>query len=172
MSELTLTVVRLGLLALLWLFVFSIVGVLRGDLYGTRVLTRRKPSALPRSSGEPVAKASPNIKRPAAPKAPRGSGRHVPTALTVTAGSMAGTTVSLKATGILLGRNPECTLVLDDDFASGRHARIFRRDDKWFVEDLGSTNGTFLGANKLTAPVPVEVGSTLRIGKTIFELRK
>jgi pSer/pThr/pTyr-binding forkhead associated (FHA) protein len=171
MSELTLTVVRLGLLALLWIFVFSIVGVLRGDLYGTRVLARRKPSALPRSAGEPVAKPSPNVRR-AAPKPPRGSGRHIPTALTVTAGSMTGTTVSLKETGILLGRNPECTLVLDDDFASGRHARIFRRDGSWFVEDLGSTNGTFLGANKLTTPMPVEVGSTLRIGKTIFELRK
>jgi pSer/pThr/pTyr-binding forkhead associated (FHA) protein len=75
-------------------------------------------------------------------------------------------------TGVLLGRNPECTLILDDDFASGRHARIFRRDDGWFVEDLGSTNGTFLGSNKLTRPMLVEVGSTLRIGKTVFELRK
>ena len=85
---------------------------------------------------------------------------------------MTGTTVTLKPAGILLGRNPECTLVLDDDFASGRHARIFLSDDGWLVEDLGSTNGTFLGANRLTKPVPVEVGSTLRIGKTIFELRK
>ena len=171
MSELTLTVVRLGLLALLWLFVFSIVGVLRGDLYGTRVLTRRRPKPLARSAGEAV-KPSPSVTRAAVPKAPRGSGRHIPHALTVTAGSMTGTTVTLQATGILLGRNPECTLVLDDDFASGRHARIFRRDDRWFVEDLGSTNGTFLGASKLTKPMPVEVGSTVRIGKTIFELRK
>jgi len=81
-------------------------------------------------------------------------------------------TVPLKASGILLGRNPECTLVLDDDFASGRHARIYSRDGAWFVEDLASTNGTFLGRDKLTKPMPVEVGSTLRIGKTIFELRK
>ena len=80
--------------------------------------------------------------------------------------------MSLMDTGILLGRNPECTLVLDDDFASGRHARIFRRDAGWFVEDLGSTNGTFLGSSRLTEPMPIEVGSTLRIGKTIFELRK
>lgn len=170
MSELTLTVVRLGLLALLWIFVFSIMGVLRGDLYGTRVLPRRKPRPVVRSSGEPAAKPSPKVRR-SAPKVPR-PGRHVPSALTVTAGSMTGTTVSLKEAGILLGRNPECTLVLDDDFASGRHARIFRRDGKWFVEDLGSTNGTFLGTNRLSSPMPVEVGSTVRIGKTIFELRK
>ncbi|MEP7369462.1 MAG: FHA domain-containing protein [Dermatophilaceae bacterium] len=171
MSELTLTVVRLGLLVLLWIFVFSIVGVLRGDLYGTRVLARRRSKAPSRSAGEPVAKPAPRM-RPAAPKSSRASGRKVPTALTVTAGSMTGTSVSLTANGILLGRNPECTLVLDDDFASGRHARIFRRDGSWFVEDLGSTNGTFLGPNKLTEPHPVEVGSTVRIGKTVFELRK
>jgi hypothetical protein len=171
MSELTLTVVRLGLLALLWIFVFSVVGVLRGDLYGTRVLTHRKSKAPPRANREPVAKPSPAVK-PVTPRAARASARHTPKMLTVTEGSLAGTTLSLKETGVLLGRNPECTLVLDDDFASGRHARIFRRDGGWFVEDLGSTNGTFLGSSKLTEPMPVQVGSTLRIGKTIFELRK
>jgi hypothetical protein len=170
MSELTLTVIRLALLALLWIFVFSVVGVLRGDLYGTRVLTRGKAKVPRRPVREPAAKAAPASK-PAAPRATRAS-RRVPTSVTVTEGSLAGTTLSLMENGVLLGRNPECTLVLDDDFASGRHARIFRRDDGWFVEDLGSTNGTFLGSSRLTEPKPLEVGSTLRIGKTIFELRK
>lgn len=168
MSELTLTVVRLGLLALLWIFVFSVVGVLRGDLYGTRVLTRSKPS--PRPAREPVVKPSPAAV--VAPKPSRASGKRIPTTLAVTEGSLAGTTLTLMDSGVLLGRNPECTLVLDDDFASGRHARIFRRDGSWFVEDLGSTNGTYLGSSRLTGPTPVEVGTTLRIGKTIFELRK
>ena len=170
MSELTLTVIRLGLLALLWIFVFSVVGVLRGDLYGTRVLTHGKPKAQSRPSREPLDEA-PRAARPATRRPTRAS-RRTPTTLTVTEGSLAGTTVSLKETGVLLGRNPECTLVLDDDFASGRHARVFLRDAGWFVEDLGSTNGTFLGASKLTQPMPVQVGSTLRIGKTLFELRK
>jgi hypothetical protein len=178
MSELTLTVIRLGLVALLWIFVLSVVGVLRGDLYGTRVLTRRKPKSLPRQAREPATKPAKPAAKPAQPAGPdgrrarRSSGRRTPTTLAVTAGSLTGTTVSLKETGVLLGRNPECTLVLDDDFASGRHARIFRRDAGWFVEDLGSTNGTFLGSAMLTKPMPVEVGSTMRIGKTIFELRK
>ena len=171
MSELTLTVIRLGLLALLWIFVFSIVGVLRGDLYGTKVLTRGKPKPPPRPAREPVAKpAGPTA--PVTPKPSRASGKRLPTMLTVTEGSLTGTTLSLTETGVLLGRNPECTLILDDDFASGRHARIFRREGRWFVEDLGSTNGTFLGSTKLTQPMLVEVGSTLRIGKTVFELRK
>jgi pSer/pThr/pTyr-binding forkhead associated (FHA) protein len=171
MSELTLTVIRLGLLALLWIFVFSVVGVLRGDLYGTRVLTRGKTRPPRRPAREPVASPVP-AHRPQSPKLSRASSRRIPTTLTVTEGSLAGTTLSLMDSGVLLGRNPECTLVLDDDFASGRHARIFRRDGGWFVEDLGSTNGTFLESNRLTEPKPVEVGSTLRIGKTIFELRK
>jgi pSer/pThr/pTyr-binding forkhead associated (FHA) protein len=171
MSELTLTVIRLGLLALLWIFVFSVVGVLRGDLYGTRVLTRGKTGPPRRAAREPVAAAVP-ARRPDTPKATRASSRRIPTTLTVTEGSLAGTTLSLMDSGVLLGRNPECTLVLDDDFASGRHARIFRRDGGWFVEDLGSTNGTFLESSRLTEPKQVEVGSTLRIGKTIFELRK
>ena len=170
MSELTLTVIRLGLLVLLWIFVFSVVGVLRGDLYGTRVLTRGKPKA-PRPARQPVAEVSLPAGL-AARKPTRASGRRTPRSLTVTEGSLAGTTVPLKETGVLLGRNPECTLVLDDDFASGRHARIFLRDAGWFVEDLGSTNGTFLGTNKLTQPTPVQVGSILRIGKTVFELRR
>lgn len=170
MSELTLTVIRLALVALLWIFVFSVVGVLRGDLYGTRVLSRGKPKPKPRRAREPVPTPAP-VTKPVAPRASRASKR-IPTTLTVTEGSLAGTTLSLMESGVLLGRNPECTLVLDDDFASGRHARIFRRDGGWFVEDLGSTNGTYLGSSKLTTPRPVEVGSTLRIGKTIFELRK
>jgi pSer/pThr/pTyr-binding forkhead associated (FHA) protein len=170
MSELTLTVIRLGLLALLWIFVFSVVGVLRGDLYGTRVLTRGTPKLRPRRASEPVAK--PTATTAAITPKPSRAGKRTPTMLTVTEGSLAGTTLSLMEAGVLLGRNPECTLILDDDFASGRHARIFRRDAGWFVEDLGSTNGTFLGSSKLTQPMPLEVGSTLRIGKTIFELRK
>jgi len=171
MSELTLTVIRLGLLALLWIFVFGVVVVLRGDLYGTRVLTRVAPKPPPRPTREPVAKAA-QATGPITPKPSRAAGKRIPTMLTVTEGSLTGTTVSLMENGVLLGRNPECTLILDDDFASGRHARIFRREAGWFVEDLGSTNGTFLGSTKLTQPMPLEVGSILRIGKTIFELRK
>ncbi len=171
MSELTLTVIRIGFVALIWLFVFSVVGVLRGDLYGTRVLTRGQQKPARRAEREPVAKPS-QAKRSVTPSRARSSNKRTPTSLTVTEGTLAGTTVSLKETVVLLGRNPECTLVLDDDFASGRHARIFRRDAGWFVEDLGSTNGTYLGSSKLTQPMPVEVGSTLRIGKTVFELRR
>jgi pSer/pThr/pTyr-binding forkhead associated (FHA) protein len=90
----------------------------------------------------------------------------------VTQGALTGTSLPLREAGTVIGRNPECALVLDDDFASGRHARIYTRDGAWFVEDLGSTNGTFVGTQRLTEPVRVEAGSTLRIGKTVIELRR
>ncbi|HEV7148666.1 MAG TPA: FHA domain-containing protein [Pedococcus sp.] len=168
MSELTLTIIRLGLLVLLWIFVFSVVGVLRGDIYGTRVVSRtpRKPAPARRAAApasEPAAQPR------AAKRQPRSS---APRSLVVTQGPLTGTSLPLRESGTVIGRNPECALVLDDDFASGRHARIFHRDEAWFVEDLGSTNGTFLGSQRLTGPVRVEAGSTLRIGKTVIELRR
>ena len=186
MSELTLTIIRLGLLVLLWLFVFSVVGVLRGDIYGTRVVSRtaRKPapakrqlaapSAAPTPPAAPAAPAAParSPDRSPAPKTPRRQQSSAPRTLVVTQGVLTGTSLPLREAGTVIGRNPECALVLDDDFASGRHAKIFHRDGAWFVEDLGSTNGTFVGSERLTGPVRVEVGTTLRIGKTVIELRK
>jgi pSer/pThr/pTyr-binding forkhead associated (FHA) protein len=164
LSELTLTVMRLGLLVLLWVFVFAVVGVLRGDLYGTRVKRR---TAGP--SNEPV-------RRPVTPKTSRADRRSKgrgPTRLVVTAGPLSGTTLPLRPAGTLIGRSPECALVLDDDYASGRHARIFQDDGgTWKVEDLRSTNGTFLGATRLTEPRDVAVGSVLRIGQTVLELQR
>lgn len=180
MSELTLTLIRLGLLLLLWLLVFSIVGVLRSDLYGTRVSRRsqrqsnRAGRAAPVAQGGSAPQGSPAGRPPGqdgrAPVSSR-SARRVPTTLTVTQGSLAGSSLPLSQAGVLIGRNPDCTLVLEDDFASGRHARIFPRPEGWFLEDLGSTNGTFLGNSKLTRTEQVGVGSVLRIGRTVLELR-
>ncbi len=171
MSELTLTIIRLGLLVLLWIFVFSVVGVLRGDIYGTRIVSRTAKKAPDRRSApRPTVAPSPE---PSAPRAPRrGSGGGAPRNLVVTQGPLTGTTLPLRESGTIIGRNPECALVLDDDFASGRHARIYQQDGAWFVEDVGSTNGTFLGSERLTTPTRVEAGSSLRIGKTVIELRR
>ncbi|MGE9809227.1 FHA domain-containing protein FhaB/FipA [Janibacter sp. G1551] len=157
MSELTLTILRLAVLVLLWLFVFSVAGVLRGDMYGTRV--QRRPAA-------PTAR-SEGRDRPA-----RAARAKLPSQLVVTTGRMAGTTMRLKDSGTLIGRNPECALALDDDFASGRHARIYRDEAGWVLEDLDSTNGTFVGQQQIHGAVPVEAGTSIRIGQTVIELRK
>jgi pSer/pThr/pTyr-binding forkhead associated (FHA) protein len=185
MSELTLTLLRLGLLALLWIFIFSVVGVLRTDLYGTSVSRRSQRKALrdqekqQRRAAKEARSAGPVVAAPAPAPAKagrfgRGRSKGVPSVLVVTAGPLAGTSLPLRGQGILIGRNPECALVLDDDYASGRHCRIYQDPtgrEGWVVEDLGSTNGTFIGRDKLTSPQPVEVGTTLRIGKTVLEFR-
>jgi pSer/pThr/pTyr-binding forkhead associated (FHA) protein len=97
--------------------------------------------------------------------------RHGPSQLIVTEGSLAGTRIGLSGAPILIGRANDSTLVLDDDYASTRHARISQQDGMWIVEDLGSTNGTYLGAHKLAGPTPMEPGVPLRIGRTVLELR-
>lgn len=166
------TILRLGLLAALWVFVLVIVGVMRGDLYGTRVAPRpaarqARPVARANHGGAQTAPASDSGRRPRIFNRQQG-----PTTLVVTAGSLAGTRLPLREAGTLIGRSPECALVLDDDFVSGRHARIFHDGSQWMVEDLGSTNGTFLGQQRLTQPEPVPPGAVVRIGKTVVELQR
>lgn len=169
MSELTLTVMRLGFLAVLWLFVIVAVQVIRSDLFGTRVTQRgaRRPDARPQQRQAPQS-------RPSSSGRSRGrSGRGAPTKLVVSEGSLTGTTVALQGQTITLGRAHDSTIVLDDDYASSRHARIFPdRDGQWIVEDLGSTNGTYLDRARLTTPTPIPPGAPIRIGKTVIELRK
>lgn len=174
MSELTLTVMRLGFLAVLWLFVIVAVQVIRSDLFGTRVTQRgsRRDANRPQQAARQAA--PPQQRQQAAP--PSGGGRQrrgAPTKLVVSEGILTGTTVALQGQTITLGRAHDSTIVLDDDYASSRHARIYPdRDGQWIVEDLGSTNGTYLDRTRLTTPTPVPLGAPIRIGKTVIELRK
>ncbi|MFH8881854.1 FHA domain-containing protein [Streptomyces californicus] len=172
MSELTLTVMRLGFLAVLWLFVIVAVQVIRSDLFGTRVTQRgsRRGAAEARpQQGRQQQQAAPPQQR----QQPGRQRRGAPTKLVVSEGSLTGTTVALQGQTITLGRAHDSTIVLDDDYASSRHARIYPdRDGQWIVEDLGSTNGTYLERTRLTTPTPVPLGAPIRIGKTVIELRK
>ena len=173
MSELTLTVMRLGFLAVLWLFVIVAVQVIRSDLFGTRVPQRgaRREAARPQQAARQAA--PPQQRQQQAPAAGGRQRRGAPSKLVVSEGTLTGTTVALQGQTITLGRAHDSTIVLDDDYASSRHARIYPdRDGQWIVEDLGSTNGTYLDRNRLTTPTPVPLGAPIRIGKTVIELRK
>ncbi|MER5402332.1 FHA domain-containing protein [Streptomyces sp. NPDC048404] len=174
MSELTLTVMRLGFLAVLWLFVIVAVQVIRSDLFGTRVTQRgsRREAARPQQAARQAA--PPQQRQQQAPAAGGGRQRRgAPSKLVVSEGTLTGTTVALQGQTITLGRAHDSTIVLDDDYASSRHARIYPdRDGQWIVEDLGSTNGTYLDRSRLTTPTPVPLGAPIRIGKTVIELRK
>jgi hypothetical protein len=153
-SALALQLMRFGFLALLWLFVFVAIRVVRTDL---------RTAGQPRIATPPARKGRAQ-QRSAAPQ--RG-----PSQLIVTEGGLKGTRIGLTGAPVLIGRADDSTLVLTDDYASTRHARITLQDGMWIVEDLGSTNGTYLGQRKLDGPVPLEIGVPLRIGKTVLELR-
>lgn len=160
MPEFVLTVARLGFLVLLWIFVFTVVGVIRRDLFaGSRA---SRIVAAPRGVGPIV----PSGARPARVRRGRTARQ-----LIVTAGALAGTRITLGEAPITIGRAEDSTLVITDDYASARHARLVPRAGQWYVEDLGSTNGTYLDRGKVTAPTPVPLGVPIRIGRTSIELR-
>jgi pSer/pThr/pTyr-binding forkhead associated (FHA) protein len=157
MSELALTLLRLGFLALLWLFVFLIISALRRDL----VAPADTPIAPPTTSTN------------GATNRRRGSRRTKQTArrLVVVEGDMAGTILPLTSAAVTLGRATDCSLVLDDDYASSHHAKLYPYEDSWVVEDMGSTNGTWIDRTRITTPTVLGVGQPLHIGRTVLELR-
>ena len=145
MSELTLFLIRIAYLAILWIFVLSAISVIRSDMFGARV-----------------------------PEAARGAEarKGSPTHVLVVDGANKGERADLAQAPILIGRGSDAAIRLDDDYVSTRHARIAASGDQWFVEDLGSTNGTYVGSARITQPTTLSLGTQVRIGKTILELRK
>ena len=181
MSEVTVTLLRWGYLALLWVLVLSAISVLRRDLYGTRIVDRRRaaqaartraaqpvPAAtIPEPPGTPAPEAAAPVRQPR--RSPTSSG---PPRVVVPEGALRGTILPLGSSSVLVGRSPSCTLVLDDDYSSSRHARLFQQGEQWFVEDLGSTNGTFVGDHRGESPTPVPTGTPVRVGRSVLELQR
>lgn len=157
MSELLVLALKLAFLALLWVFILFTGAVIRSDLFGRRV-----PAHQVQSAAEQAPAAS-------APTRRRGGRRdaRLPTALRITKGKQAGLTMSL-GDSLKIGRSSDCQLILDDDYVSTRHARIFRGNDGYLVEDLGSTNGTYLNNERLGQARPFTPSDSLRIGRTLI----
>jgi len=166
MNPLTLDLIKLAFLAVLWLFVIAAVGVVRTDLFDQPASQRRQRRAA--RQGNRAAPPPPRPDRPVRAGRSRTSARE----LVVTGGNLAGTTITLADQQITIGRAGDATLVLTDDYASTRHARLFPQNGDWIVEDLGSTNGTYLDRQKVSAPTPIPIGVPIRIGKTVLELRR
>jgi hypothetical protein len=152
-AEIVLQIFRFGFLLLLWLFIFAAFRVVRADLFGGRA---GRVSAVP-------PRAAPAVGRKRGQKGFRN--------LVVTAGPLTGTKITLGDQPILIGRADDSTLVLTDDFASSRHARLTNRGGQWYVEDLGSTNGTYLDQQRVQGPLLINPGQPIRIGQTALELR-
>lgn len=164
MSELALTLARFTFLGLLWLFVIFALLALRKDLRGAS----ESPTGVTSSSG------SRSQRTPRARRSGRASRRSKVkgTRLVVTEGPLEGAEIPLEGAQITLGRAPDSTIVIDDDYASSRHARIYESEGAWVVEDLGSTNGTWIDRTRLTTPTVLPVGAPLRVGRTTLQIHK
>lgn len=174
MGELTLLLLRLGFLVLMWGFVFFIVYALRSDLFGQRA--RRLPEAAT-PAGSPAAAASrpadvAPATEPTAHRAPPAATGTTPARLVITSGPREGMEIDLPAEQLTIGRSNESGLVIRDDYTSTHHARLMLWNDEWVIQDLDSTNGTFVDGQRVTVPTPVPPGTPITIGTTTFELRR
>ncbi len=166
MSELTLLLLRFGFLFVLWVFVFAVVYALRSDLFGQR--PRRLPANAAQASPFPASPAPQVSSPPTAPHGHSGEARR----LVITSGPKAGLEMQLGTEPLTIGRSNESGLVIRDDYTSTHHARLMLWSDDWVIQDLDSTNGTFLDGTRVTLPTPVPLNTPVKIGTTSFELRR
>lgn len=148
MPPLVLTTLKWLFLALLYLFIARAVRVIYLDLVGPKVPRPRTPGSPKRR------RVAPRVVSVQEPEQP-------PKTFPLT-------------TELVIGREEgTCGVVLHKDtYVSQVHARLYSKDGTWFVEDLGSTNGTYLNRVKVTAPSPIAVGDEVRVGKTTIEVRR
>ncbi len=173
MSELVLLLLRIGFLLLMWFFVFGVVYSLRADLFGVRV---RKLPAEAAAGGAGVAPpaAPAAASKPASAKPTSTGPATIATAkrLVITSGPKAGLELPLGTEALTIGRSSESALVIRDDYTSSHHARLLLRGDVWAIQDLDSTNGTFVAGQRVTgSPVGLALGTPVKVGATTFELR-
>jgi pSer/pThr/pTyr-binding forkhead associated (FHA) protein len=155
-SEQLLNVFKVCLLIVLYLFFLRVLRAVWAEL--------KEPKAAVAASPAPAAPAP--APAPAAPaKEPARS--HL---VVVNPEEQRGRTYEL-LDELTVGRAAGCHIALDDRFVSQLHARMFRRDDQCFLEDLGSTNGTFLNDDKVTSPALIRKGDHVRIGNFVMELQ-
>ena len=166
MSELALTLARFTFLGLLWLFVIFALIALRRDMRGDTSSSAEAAASSARGARTPRTGRSARSGRTSRRSKVKG------TRLVVVEGPLTGTEVPLEGAQVTLGRAPDSTIVIDDDYASSRHARIYESEGAWVVEDLGSTNGTWLDRTRLTTPTVLPVGAPLRVGRTTLVIQK
>jgi hypothetical protein len=176
MSELTLLALRIGFLVLLWAFVFGIIYALRSDLFGQRVRKITEPAASVQSLApvRPRTGAGVSVQGAAVAAGFGGGGsglEQAPTKLVITNGQKKGDEVILGREPITIGRSAESGLIIRDDYTSTHHARLLLWNKEWMIQDLDSTNGTFLDGTRVSVPTRVPVNTPVKIGQTTFELR-
>lgn len=182
MPEQLLTVLNLCMLALLYLFFVRVVravwtetkepAVARAPKGRRPAKTSKSPTPTP-LAGVPKRPSSPVLRgpAPAPPTATASAPNVLPTEIVaVSPIALAGTRHGLSAE-VTVGRAPTATITIDDSYLSAVHSRIFRRGDHYMVEDLGSTNGTYVNRQKVTAAVVVVVGDRISTGNVDWDVR-
>jgi pSer/pThr/pTyr-binding forkhead associated (FHA) protein len=155
MPALVLQLLKYAFLAVLYIFVWRSIRAIYQEL---------KPAT---SRAQPVRATSATGAR----SSPRKVKKAPHKAVVVQGNSHRGVTFNLQDE-LVIGRAATCQVVLDDSYVSQVHARLFAKGDSYMVEDLGSTNGTYLNRRKVTAPTELRRGDQVKIGKTVLEMRK
>jgi pSer/pThr/pTyr-binding forkhead associated (FHA) protein len=161
MSEQLLNILKLCLLALVYLFMLRVLRAVWAEV-------SPRPAVAP--TGRRARRAA--VPAPASPASPRGrKGRGPPVELfAIEPADQAGRRYPL-GDEITVGRAAGCQVTVDDTYVSQLHARVFTRDGQVMVEDLGSTNGTYLNRSKVSGPMVMQKGDRLQIGNTVLEVR-
>ena len=144
MTDLVITILRFGFLALLWFAIVRMFLILRADLTGEKKYGVIKPKRV----------------------------QVEPRELVVVEGPAAGAKVSIEKRPITIGRASICDLTLEDDFISSRHLRVSMQSNGYVVEDLGSTNGTWVEGERLIEPVLIKPGVRIKMGRNTLTIRK
>ena len=164
MSELALLLVRIGFVAVLWIFIFSLLSVIRADIYGRRVIR-----TVAQQSGSSVTNVDTGDTPEIATESEVESGG--PSHLYVITGVSAGSRIPLDKRELFIGRAPSCELIVTDEFASSQHAKAVHIGGDWVIQDLDSTNGTYVDGVRIQTPEVLRMNIPVRVGKTTFELR-
>jgi hypothetical protein len=144
-----LKLLELCLLALVWLFFLRVLRAVWTEVRGPAVVAAR-PAASPGRRPTP------------------GRRRGTPRLVVVEPKERKGRTYDLRDEQTV-GRAAGCQITLDDTYVSQLHARVFSKDGAWYVEDLGSTNGTYLNSKRVSGALAVKRGDRVKIGATVLE---
>jgi pSer/pThr/pTyr-binding forkhead associated (FHA) protein len=171
MSDSVLTVLKLAFLAGLYLFLARVVRAVWVEIHAERgSLAERVRSGNETSDSAAQTEAVSSAREQPAEKKTRRKGPILQLKI-VEPPERRGRTFEM-SDEMTIGRAAGCAVSIDDPLISQLHARLFRRDGQYFIEDLGSTNGTFLNRKKVGGPIPVAVNDRLSMGDTVVEIRK
>ena len=160
-----LRIMQWGVIALIFLFFLRVIRAVWVEMSPATIRKTRSQRRQDRREERVAAVA-------AAPAAPRGSRKRQLFLKVVQPPEQAGRTYDLDDE-LTIGRSPGCGVAMPDDiYTSTLHARLFRRNDQLWVEDLGSTNGTFVNSEQISQAVRLGKGDLLQIGSTVFEVSR